>query len=88
MSFIDARMVQDGVENVSQKLKSLDDRVKILQQEFEAAEQPTTGTWEKTQRVYNTDPMAGGYLGWVCLESGTFGTATEPVFKPFGPISE
>jgi hypothetical protein len=49
---------------------------------------PTTGKWTKLDKVINTDVFAGGYMGWLCVESGEFGTAKEPVFKPYGLISE
>lgn len=43
---------------------------------------PTTGTWEQGDRVYNEDPIAGGFVGWVCVTTGTPGT-----WKSFGVIS-
>jgi Pectate lyase superfamily protein len=49
---------------------------------------PTIGGWKKGKRLYNDDLFPGGYLGWVCTQSGEFGTATEPTFNPFGLISE
>jgi hypothetical protein len=51
-------------------------------------EPPTTGKWNVMDRRNNTDLFPGGYIGWVCTQSGEFGTATEPVFNPFGLISE
>ena len=44
---------------------------------------PNTGTWEKGQVIYARDVTAGGYLGWVCIASGTPGT-----WKGFGLIEE
>lgn len=35
---------------------------------------PTTGTWNVGDIVRNLNPSAGGYLGWVCVASGTPGT--------------
>lgn len=42
---------------------------------------PTTGTYERGDIVYNTNPTAGGYLGWICTAAGTPGT-----WKGFGLI--
>lgn len=42
---------------------------------------PTTGTWVISNKVYNSNPIAGGYIGWVCITSGTPG-----VWKGFGLI--
>ena len=42
---------------------------------FSAA--PTTGTWTKKQHVINQTPSASNEPGWVCITSGTFGTATD-----------
>lgn len=42
---------------------------------------PTTGTWAVGDIVYNTSPAASGYIGWVCVTSGTPGT-----WKGFGLI--
>lgn len=42
---------------------------------------PTVGTWVVGDKVYNTSPTAGGYLGWVCVTAGTPG-----IFKGFGLI--
>ncbi|MDP4174143.1 MAG: BppU family phage baseplate upper protein [Bacteroidota bacterium] len=48
---------------------------------------PTTGAWGIGDKVWNTTPVAGGNLGWICVQTGIFGTATEPIFKEFGIIS-
>jgi len=42
---------------------------------------PASGTWVKGDIVYNTDPSAGGTIGWVCTVAGTPGT-----WKTFGEI--
>lgn len=39
---------------------------------FSAA--PSSGTWTKGDIVYNSDPDAAEYIGWVATSSGTFGT--------------
>lgn len=43
---------------------------------------PIEGNYNKGDIVYNNNPIAGGYIGWVCLESGTPGE-----WKPFGGIA-
>ena len=43
---------------------------------------PTSGTWPKGVIAWNSDPSAGGFIGWVCVASGTPGT-----WKTFGAIS-
>jgi hypothetical protein len=47
---------------------------------------PTTGKWIVGDIVYNTVPVAGDYVGWVCVTDGDF-AGTPPVFKTFGAIS-
>lgn len=44
---------------------------------------PTQGSHNKGDITYNTEPVVGGYVGWVCIETGTPGT-----WKPFGKIEE
>lgn len=44
---------------------------------------PTNGIWIKGDILYNTNPLAGGYIGWVCLANGMPGT-----WKQFGLIEE
>ena len=43
---------------------------------------PATGTWLQGDIVYNTAPVSGGYIGWVCTVAGTPGT-----WKTYGLIS-
>lgn len=43
---------------------------------------PTTGTAARGDRVFNSLPSSGGYLGWVCVTAGTPGT-----WAPFGQIA-
>ena len=43
---------------------------------------PTVGAYNKGDIVYNTAPAATGFVGWVCVTSGTPGT-----WKTFGVIS-
>lgn len=42
---------------------------------------PTTGTHQKGAIVWNSNPTAGGYVGWVCVATGTPGA-----WKGFGLI--
>lgn len=42
---------------------------------------PTTGTWRQGDIYWNNNPLAGGYIGWVCVAAGTPGT-----WKGFGAI--
>tara|TARA_X000000950_G_scaffold151444_1_gene186490 strand:- start:1586 stop:2653 length:1068 start_codon:yes stop_codon:yes gene_type:complete len=44
-------------------------------------EMPTTGNNNQGDIVYDTNPMAGGFMGWVCVESGVPG-----IWKQFGKI--
>lgn len=43
---------------------------------------PTSGTYIQGDIVYNNNPVPTGYVGWVCIRSGTPGE-----WKPFGQIS-
>ena len=43
---------------------------------------PTTGSYEKGHIVWNTNPAAGGFAGWICVTAGSPGT-----WKTFGAIS-
>lgn len=42
---------------------------------------PTTGAWARGDIVWNRDPAAAGYAGWICVTAGTPGT-----WKRFGAI--
>lgn len=48
---------------------------------YSATSAPTIGTHYKGDIVYNSNPTAGGNLGWVCITPGIPGT-----WKPFGSI--
>ena len=43
---------------------------------------PTIKTFKKGDIVYNTNPIAGGFIGWICTTAGTPGT-----WKTFGAIT-
>jgi hypothetical protein len=38
---------------------------------------PVDGTWEKGDVVWNTDPVPGGPIGWVCVAAGTCDNSPE-----------
>jgi hypothetical protein len=42
---------------------------------------PTSGNYNKGDIIYNTNPVSGGYVGWICTVSGTPG-----IWKGFGLI--
>lgn len=42
---------------------------------------PATGTWALGDLVWNSEPAATEYIGWVCVSAGTPGT-----WKGFGVI--
>jgi hypothetical protein len=45
-------------------------------------EAPSSGVWNQGDIVYTNNPTALGFIGWVCVASGSPGT-----WKTFGPIS-
>lgn len=56
--------------------------VKSLKYGYSGTAAPTTGTWAKGDIVYDSNPTAGGYLGWICTTAGSPGT-----WKTFAPIT-
>jgi hypothetical protein len=46
---------------------------------------PSTGLFAKGNIIFNLNPIAGGFAGWICVQSGTAGV--DAVFKTFGLIS-
>lgn len=38
---------------------------------------PTTGEWTRGDIRWNSEPSAGGVIGWVCVTTGTPGTWKE-----------
>jgi len=58
--------------------------VRFQEKKFEVAERaPTAGTYRQGDTVWNSNPTAGGYMGWVCTRSGSPGE-----WKSFGLISK
>ena len=43
---------------------------------------PTSGTYAKGDVIYNTNPVIGGNLGWICTTAGSPGD-----WRPFGTIN-
>jgi hypothetical protein len=43
---------------------------------------PVSGTWAVGDIVWNTTPVAGGFIGWTCTTAGTPGT-----WKTFGAVT-
>jgi hypothetical protein len=43
---------------------------------------PVSGTYKQGDILHNVSPVASGFIGFVCVASGTPGT-----WKPYGPIS-
>lgn len=56
------------------------DKLPIIKEWYGSAI-PTLGTWQVGDKVYNTSPVAGGSIGWVCTVAGSPGT-----WKSFGTI--
>lgn len=73
----------DKVKRVefNENFEKVDTELKKLQH-LKASTEPTTGTYILGDIVYNSNPVAGGYIGWVCVTAGTPGT-----WKSFGQIS-
>ena len=46
-------------------------------------EAPISGNYNKGDLQYNTNPEPGGYVGWICVESGNPGK-----WKRFGAIEK
>lgn len=58
--------------------------VRIQNKKFEVGDGiPSSGSYNKGDIIYTSNPLPTGYVGWICVRSGTPGT-----WKPFGLISE
>jgi len=56
--------------------------VKFENKKFEVASQyPTSGSYSTGDIVWNDQPKPTGYVGWICIKTGTPG-----LWKPFGQI--
>jgi hypothetical protein len=54
----------------------------LYSRQFASYTVPTSGTWERGDIVWHSQPSAGGNIGWVCTSAGTPGT-----WKTFGTIA-
>lgn len=54
----------------------------VIANDYALPSPPSTGTWAVGDHVYNSFPVAGGFIGWVCVTAGSPGT-----WKTFGAIS-
>lgn len=54
----------------------------LVSRVFSSFSVPSSGTWQRGDIVFNSQPSAGGFIGWVCTSSGTPGT-----WKTFGDIT-
>ena len=88
-----ASMVSDAtsflrVDSVKSALPfSFNGKRSIEMRSLQSPSIPTVGNWNVGEIVYNTLPVSGGSIGWVCVTKGDFSTTSKPVFKAFGVIS-
>jgi len=75
--YLDGTGVNNVVFNNTSDLSSDNYSKKI----FYGSAPPTTGTWGQGDICYNNKPVAGAFVGWVCITGGTSGT-----WKGFGLI--
>lgn len=73
-----------GVNNMDPDVAlATDGPIKIAGKKITSGtEIPTSGTFRQGDIVYNDNAVATGYVGWVCVRSGTPGE-----WKPFGQIA-
>jgi len=72
-----------GVNNISTDVDlEVSGSVRFENKKFAVASQiPTSGFYNEGDIVWNTQPKPTGYVGWVCIKTGTPG-----LWKPFGQI--
>lgn len=57
--------------------------IRFQNKKFEVGhEEPSVGSYQKGDIIWNDNPQPTGYIGWVCVRDGTPGA-----WKPFGQIS-
>jgi len=73
-----------GVNNPSPEVDITTARpVRFQEKLFEVGDsEPSYGSYNRGDIVWNTAPNPTGYVGWICTKSGTPG-----IWKPFGQIS-
>ena len=49
--------------------------------------EPTFGTYTLSQIVYNSNPIPGGYIGWVCTTAGTVSNSTWTAINSYSSNS-
>lgn len=49
-------------------------RYKLFDPSTHSLQSPSTGIFSRGEVIYNALPVAGGYLGWVCIQSGQANT--------------
>lgn len=74
-----------NAENVTSDVDlQVDGPVRIQNKKIEyGTDYPVSGSHGKGDIVYNTNPVVGGFVGWICVESGMPG-----IWKPFGRIED
>jgi len=74
-----------GVSNISNDVQlDVAGNVKLAGKKFEVSNQvPDSGAYSKGDIVWNSEPKAGGSVGWICVRTGTPGE-----WKNFGNISQ
>lgn len=71
-----------GTNNVEVVYITAGQTLPVSSMEDSGTAAPTTGTWSLGWRRWNSAPVAGENIGWVCTVAGTPGT-----WEPFGVIS-
>ena len=73
-----------GVSNISNDVQlDVAGNIKVSGKKFEVNnELPTSGTYSQGDIIWNSNPRAGGSVGWICVRTGTPGE-----WKSFGNIS-
>lgn len=57
----------------------------VEQAPIQSSSAPSSGEWRVGDIIHNTSPSASGFIGFVCVTSGTAGV--DAVFKTFGAIT-
>lgn len=73
------------IERTGNVYRTSDNKSVIKSDIMRSPAEPNSGYWSRGNIIYNTMPVAGGSLGWVCVQSGIAGDTA--VFKTFGSIA-
>ena len=68
--------------SIKDKLDTIDSTIALLHSVSRNTIVPTDVVYEKGDIIWNSNPAPSGFIGFVCIESGTPG-----VWKSFGAIS-